>query len=424
LDCNVYDVVSHPARARRAAFAIAVLVAILVTGSGPHGAYAEHAGAAAAQAAEEIQDARDRANAAAQAMFDAESKIDDLEVRIEKTETELAAMEGEVAAIRESLAASAVQRFAQGSLTANMLFTPIESLNAQASADVYASAAAGRALVNVDDFGAAMEELDDLQRALDQQREDAEDARADFEKLKGNAEAELVRLQEVEQGRLQDASVRHELDRLRAERARREAAERAATAPAPDAMQTDDGDEGDGSPPSESTMPAPEPPAPVGPPTPPSPTDPPTPVTVPPDPPPPPPPPPPPTPTSGMMCPVAGSTGYADTWGAPRSGGRRHQGVDMMANTGTPLVAVESGSATFKTNNLGGNVIWLTGTSGDKYYYAHLSAWEGSSRSVSKGDVIGYVGATGNTSTPHLHFEVHPGGGVAVNPYPYVRAVC
>ena len=96
----------------------------------------------------------------------------------------------------------------------------------------------------------------------------------------------------------------------------------------------------------------------------------------------------------------------------------------MMAPRGTPLVAVEAGSATFKTNRLGGNAVWITGSSGTKYYYAHLSAWEGSSRTVSQGEVIGYVGATGNTTANHLHFEIHPGGGRAVNPYPYVRAVC
>ena len=96
----------------------------------------------------------------------------------------------------------------------------------------------------------------------------------------------------------------------------------------------------------------------------------------------------------------------------------------MMAPSGTPLVAVDSGSVNFKQTRLGGNSIWLTADNGDRYFYAHLSSFEGSSRGVSKGDVIGYVGSTGNAYTPHLHFEYHPGGGVAVNPYPLVRSVC
>ena len=126
----------------------------------------------------------------------------------------------------------------------------------------------------------------------------------------------------------------------------------------------------------------------------------------------------------GWQCPVAGATAFGDTWGAPRPGGRSHQGVDMMSSFGTPLVAVVAGSVTMKTNALGGNVVWLTGVDGAKYYYAHLSSWEGNSRSVNAGEVIGYVGATGNTNANHLHFEIHPGGGGAVNPYPTVRQFC
>ncbi|MEP7113703.1 MAG: peptidoglycan DD-metalloendopeptidase family protein [Ilumatobacteraceae bacterium] len=126
----------------------------------------------------------------------------------------------------------------------------------------------------------------------------------------------------------------------------------------------------------------------------------------------------------GWSCPVAGPTAFGDTWGAPRSGGRKHQGVDMMSPAGTPLVAVVSGNATMRTNTLGGNVISLAGSDGNGYYYAHLSAWEGGSRSVSAGEVIGYVGATGNTTANHLHFEIHPGGGAAINPTPTVRQYC
>jgi peptidoglycan LD-endopeptidase LytH len=124
------------------------------------------------------------------------------------------------------------------------------------------------------------------------------------------------------------------------------------------------------------------------------------------------------------VCPVDGPSAFGDTFGAPRPGGRKHEGVDMMSPYGTPLVAVVSGFANMRTTNLGGNSISLAGDDGNRYFYAHLSAWEGPSRSVSAGEVIGYVGHTGDTTANHLHFEIHPGGGAAVNPYPTVRQYC
>jgi len=129
--------------------------------------------------------------------------------------------------------------------------------------------------------------------------------------------------------------------------------------------------------------------------------------------------------TGSFSCPVNGPNAFGDTWGAARSGGRTHEGVDLISPAGTPLVAVVSGSVQFKQTRLGGNSVWLTGSDGNKYFYAHLSAFEGSSRGVSQGEVIGYVGATGNANgTNHLHFEIHPGGGAAVNPYSTVRKYC
>ena len=95
----------------------------------------------------------------------------------------------------------------------------------------------------------------------------------------------------------------------------------------------------------------------------------------------------------------------------------------MVAPRGTPVVAALAGFAEFKNTSAGGKSVWLTTTNGDKFFYAHLDAWEGVSRDVAQGDVIGYVGSTGNAGGPHLHFEVRPGGR-AVNPYPPTAAAC
>ncbi len=129
---------------------------------------------------------------------------------------------------------------------------------------------------------------------------------------------------------------------------------------------------------------------------------------------------------SGVLkaCPVAGTVSFVDTWGAARSGGRRHKGVDMMARIGTPIAAPVSGTVTHRSNSVGGRSFHLNGSDGNYYYGTHLSGYE-KSGSVQAGDIIGYVGDDGNArGIPHLHFEVHPGGGGAVNPYPYVAAVC
>lgn len=124
-----------------------------------------------------------------------------------------------------------------------------------------------------------------------------------------------------------------------------------------------------------------------------------------------------------QACPAPGSS-FSDTFGAPRSGGRTHQGVDMMGNYGMPIYAAQSGTVSHSSSSLGGNQAYVHSSSGYTFY-AHLQGYSGASGSVSAGTLIGYMGDTGNaTGTPHLHFEYHPGGGAAVNPTPYVAAVC
>lgn len=130
-------------------------------------------------------------------------------------------------------------------------------------------------------------------------------------------------------------------------------------------------------------------------------------------------------PGSGWVCPVPGGTFFND-WGFPRSSGRFHTGTDLFAPRGSPVLAPEAGIVEQVVGTIGGFQFTLTTTDGTTVYYgSHMDSF-GKSGRVSAGDVIGYVGDSGNArgSRPHLHFEVHPGGGEAINPYPLVSDAC
>jgi len=124
-------------------------------------------------------------------------------------------------------------------------------------------------------------------------------------------------------------------------------------------------------------------------------------------------------------CPIAGGAHLMNDWGFPRSGGRFHEGNDLFAPRGTPAVAVVAGTVVQQVGRLGGNQVRLLGDGGVSYSYTHLDAF-GEAGRVSAGTVIGYVGNSGNAAggATHVHFEVHPGGGPAINPYPVVAPVC
>jgi murein DD-endopeptidase MepM/ murein hydrolase activator NlpD len=135
----------------------------------------------------------------------------------------------------------------------------------------------------------------------------------------------------------------------------------------------------------------------------------------------------------GFVFPVADPHNFGDSFGAPRMPGTQyahaHQGTDILAPAGTELLACERGIVTqMGTDVLGGTKLWLKGESGTYYYYAHLSAFAPGlvdGTIVEAGTVVGYVGDTGNArgGPAHLHFEIHPDGGPAVNPYPLLKVV-
>ncbi len=130
----------------------------------------------------------------------------------------------------------------------------------------------------------------------------------------------------------------------------------------------------------------------------------------------------------GYACPVAQPNSFTNTWGAPRSGGRRHRGTDILAPRGLPVYAIVGGTLDIRSpgRNAG---LWaiLRGVDGDQYWYMHLDGWAvGDGARVTAGQLIGFNGDTGNArgTTPHVHFEQHPGGGGAVNPYFLLKKLC
>lgn len=116
----------------------------------------------------------------------------------------------------------------------------------------------------------------------------------------------------------------------------------------------------------------------------------------------------------------------SDTWGTARGASRTHQGTDIFAKRGTPVLSSTEGVIlSTGVNTLGGNVVWVLGPAMSRHYYAHLERYGDYQANdwVQAGDIIGYVGNSGNAKTtpPHLHYGIYLSGQGAVNPYPYLR---
>ena len=130
------------------------------------------------------------------------------------------------------------------------------------------------------------------------------------------------------------------------------------------------------------------------------------------------------------VFPVQGLCSYENTWHAPRGTDRKHLGVDIIAKEGNLLYAVADGTITklytVGTDKLAGNGVRLTMADGTYFFYGHMQKIADGmtiGTQVKAGQVVGYLGKTGATNTPHLHLEVHPLGGAAIDPTPVVAAV-
>lgn len=234
------------------------------------------------------------------------------------------------------------------------------------------------------------ERVEDLRGAEEEFEQVAQTLTADLESLE-ELEEELTEQERAEVARI-ERERREREERERREREAREAREAAARAERESASDSD-GSSGGGSGTTTTTSSSP---APTG--------------------------------SGGMSCPLDQPRNFIDSWGYARSGGRSHRGTDIMGPHGIPVRAITDG--TWHHQRVGRNAgVWgiLRGNNGDHYWYLHLTSHTvGNGARVRAGQQIGTNGSTGNAhpSAPHIHFELHPGGGSAVNPYRLLRNAC
>lgn len=379
-----------------------------------------------------------RADAAGARYWEADLALYELNVEIVELSQRVAGIDAEVAALRRQMLEIAVQRYIDSTTPPSILAG--DDINRQAAVDALARFVSEGSLDIIDDYRRARDDLDQAQALLAERARHQQELISQAAAAAAEVQAELNAIGSVyleiaprlyEQDRLLDAleeeerrRLAEELRRRQAEEARRLEAARAAAAAAaaaeiarqeaariageevaraaaaaPDAPQTEPG--AGAIPPVRPGEPG-DAAAPVA--------D--LPVLQ---------------AASGWVCPLAGPFSHFDDFGDPRHYGGWHKGNDLIAPTGTPVLAVESGRVEHRANRIGGNSAYLFADSGNYYYNTHLSAYENVGVGwVPAGAVIGYVGDSGNAAgLPHLHFEYHLGGrGNHINPYPIVHEAC
>ncbi len=314
-----------------------------------------------AASADDVSTAQRRANAAANELSQAYTELADLDAEVARIETEHAAAEAELAGLRVVVNETAVRSYVHAG-GADVPFLLGGDLNVEVRANALAQFVTMGSMDEIDRYRSMTADLE-TGAALLAQRKDAQAAAVErLRTKKAAALKELARLQELKRKREQAEAAR----RARAAAA---ASRRGSTSSSARSVVVSS--------------------------------------------------------SGGWFCPVAGATAFGNDYGDRRGGGRSHKGNDMLAARGTPVVAPVSGYVTFRSVSIGGRSFFLRGVDGNEYFGTHLSGYAGGARNVSAGEVIAYVGDDGNArGTPHLHFEIHPGGGGAMNPYATLRSAC
>lgn len=340
-------------------------------------------------AAQSVADARaqraaiqQRLDAAAEDLARLESRVGELGDRTATLESRMATLQAAADEADARVAARVREMYKRGIDTPVLQLLSGDDANAALERAELAGHLLGGDRAEIETALAARTRVTEVADQLAVQRADLDAALADQQAVLTALRADLDRAAALEARLVQEEREREQARRRAAEAARRRAAEQAAVAERASAPRA-----AAPSAPSTSTAPT----------------------------------------SGGRACPVGQPHSFTDTWGAPRSGGRSHQGVDILANYGTPVYAMVSGVwDIYAYGASAGNWAILRGTDGNTYYYMHLQSHTvGDGARVTAGQQTGTVGDTGNArGTPHLHFEYHPGGGGPVNPYPITRDAC
>lgn len=333
------------------------------------------AGPEASKATQELAKAQRKANEAADRLSKAEAALARADGQLQRARTAVAESEGQVAAAGEQVRQLAVLRYVGGTAD-NWRLLNMGDANESAIARVLTDVAVGEKASSIGRLRAEREDLDSSLGALEASERSNAAAVAELRRQRAAAAAEVERLgrraKEIEAEAAREAA---------AAKAKATPAAAPAAAPAAGAAST---------PAAAAAAASPS----VG--------------------------------GASWVCPVQGSRAFSDDYGDPRPGGNSHDGNDILAPRGTPVVANVAGNLSRNTSSRGGLSYYLRGDDGNTYFGAHLDAYADAQGRVTAGTQIGTVGTTGDASggPPHLHFEIHPGGGRSVNPYPTLTRYC